>query len=119
MGDRVASLCADRAAPRRGVSHRVLAALLIIVSAAPAFAGRPGVVDDADRVRLRGNVHPLARPEFDAGATPADLPMPRMILALQIDPEKQGTLEQLLSAQQDPESPQYHRWLTPAEFGAQ
>ena len=28
-------------------------------------------------------------------------------------------LETLLAAQQDPASPQYHRWLTPAQFGAQ
>src|SRR5262249_6624446 len=28
-------------------------------------------------------------------------------------------LEALLKAQQDPASPQYHKWLTPAQFGAQ
>src|SRR5690349_17566769 len=28
-------------------------------------------------------------------------------------------LEALLKAQQDPKSPQYHHWLTPAQFGAQ
>jgi len=29
-----------------------------------------------------------------------------------------GGLRALLAAQQDPASPAYHRWLTPAEFGA-
>ncbi len=36
--------------------------------------------DDSRLVRLRGNTHPLARPEFDQGAAPPSLPMERMHL---------------------------------------
>jgi uncharacterized repeat protein (TIGR01451 family) len=32
-------------------------------------------------------------------------------------PEQQAALEQLLAAQQDSSSPDYHRWLTPEQFG--
>jgi hypothetical protein len=41
-----------------------------------------------------------------------------MILVLSPSAESQAELQQLLEAQQNPHSPQYHRWLTPAEYGA-
>jgi hypothetical protein len=44
--------------------------------------------------------------------------MERMILQLRRPPEAQARLEALLEAQQDPDSPEYHRWLTPEQFGA-
>ena len=39
-------------------------------------------VDMENLVTLRGNTHPLARPEYDQGAAPASLPMERMLLVL-------------------------------------
>jgi hypothetical protein len=32
-------------------------------------------VDEKNLAELKGNTHPLARPEFDRGTAPADLPM--------------------------------------------
>ncbi len=75
------------------------------------------VVDDAVTVALPGNRHPLARPEFDAGLAPPDTRMDRMILLLQPDQAQQDALEALLEAQQDPQSVEYQRWLTPEDFG--
>jgi hypothetical protein len=66
---------------------------------------------------LRGNTHPLARAEFDAGLAPRSQPMSRMMLVLRRSDAQQAALEQLLAAQQDPSSPQFHQWLTPASFG--
>jgi subtilase family serine protease len=43
--------------------------------------------------------------------------MEHMLLTLKSSPAQQAALAQLLKDQQDPSSPQYHRWLTPAEFG--
>ncbi len=77
-----------------------------------------GAIDDREIVALPGQVHHLARPEFDRGAAPSNLPMERMTLMLQASPEQQAALEQLLQEQQTPGSPNYHRWLTPQEFGA-
>ncbi|HET9838516.1 MAG TPA: protease pro-enzyme activation domain-containing protein [Candidatus Angelobacter sp.] len=74
-------------------------------------------VNDADRVTLHGNTHALARAEFDRGAAPASLPMKNMIMLLSVRPDAQAQLDQLLSGQQDPSSPNFHKWLTPAEFG--
>ena len=76
-------------------------------------------VDESQRTRLRGNTHPLTRTEADAGEAPADLPMRRMLLILKRSPEQEASLKTLLDQQQDKHSPNYHRWLTPEEFGQQ
>lgn len=77
------------------------------------------VVDEAKLAPLPHNTHPLARPEFDRGTAPPDLPMNRMLLVLKRSPEQEAALRKLLDDQQDQASPQYHRWLTPQQFGRQ
>jgi subtilase family serine protease len=69
-------------------------------------------------VTLHGNVHPLARPEFDQGVVDPATRLDRMLLVLNSSPTQSADLDALLAAQQDPHSPLYHQWLTPAEFGA-
>lgn len=43
--------------------------------------------------------------------------MNRMLLVLSRSPQQEAALQDLLEKQHDASSPQYHRWLTPAEFG--
>ena len=74
-------------------------------------------VDEGVRTALPGNIHPMARREFDRGEAPADLKMDRMLLILKRSPEQESALEQLVEAQQDIHSASYHQWLTPAQFG--
>ena len=76
-------------------------------------------VDDTRTVQLKGNVHPLARPEFDRGAVADSQPMTRMLLTLQRGAEQETALQQLMDAQQTKGSASYHAWLTPAQFGTQ
>ncbi|HEV2348972.1 MAG TPA: Ig-like domain repeat protein [Terriglobia bacterium] len=76
-------------------------------------------VDLEKLATLRGNTHPLARPENDRGAAPDNLSMDRMLLTLQRAPEQETALRQLLDEQQIKSSPHYHQWLTPEEFGRQ
>jgi Pro-kumamolisin, activation domain/Bacterial Ig-like domain (group 3) len=76
-------------------------------------------VDETQRTVLKGNTHPLARPEFDLGTAPAALPTQRMLLVLKRSPGQESALRQLLDNQQAKSSPSYHKWLTPAEFGKQ
>jgi subtilase family serine protease len=45
--------------------------------------------------------------------------MQRMLLVLKRSPEQESALLSLLDSQQDKHSPNYHKWLTPKEFGAQ
>lgn len=76
-------------------------------------------VDDRQRVVLKGNVHPLARPQFEVATAPPDLPMERMLLVLKRSPEQETALLKLLDDQQDKSSPQFHKWVTPEQFGQQ
>ncbi|MDQ2832530.1 MAG: Ig-like domain repeat protein [Acidobacteriota bacterium] len=75
-------------------------------------------VDDSHLTTLHGNVHPLARPEFDLGAVEDDQPLGRMVLVLRRSPEQEATLHQLLDNQHSKSSPAYHQWLTPQAFGS-
>jgi hypothetical protein len=76
-------------------------------------------IDEKSLVTLKGNVHPLARSTNDQGAAPDDLRLERMLLLLKPSDAQQSALRELLEAQQTKSSPQYHKWLTPAEYGAQ
>ena len=76
-------------------------------------------VDESRLTTLKGNTHPLARPEFDLGTAPASLPMQRMLLVLKRAPEQETALRTLLDNQQDKSSPSYHQWLTPEQYGQQ
>ena len=89
---------------------------LLLAQATPSRILDP--VDDSDVVTLYGNTHPLALPEYDRGPIPLDSRLDRMVLVLAPDPAQQQALDQLSAAQQDPASPSYHQWLTPAQYGS-
>lgn len=91
--------------------------LLVLTGILSLSAQAQRVINDADRVTLHGNTHPLARAEFDRGSANANLPMNHMIMLLSVRPSAQAELDQLLADQQNPDSPNFHKWLTPAEFG--
>ncbi len=74
-------------------------------------------IDDDQRVTLRGNVHPLAQAQYDAGAVAPDFPMEHMLLTLLPDSTQQDVLNQFVEGQHNPESPYYHQWLTPEQYG--
>ena len=72
---------------------------------------------DSGRTVLHGNVHPLARAEFDRGEAPAQMPLHRMLLVLKRSNSKEAELRRLIENQQYNKSPNYHQWLSPQEFG--
>ena len=74
-------------------------------------------IDDDQRVTLRGNVHPLALAQYDAGAVAPDFPMEHVLLNLLPDAAQQDALNQFVDAQYNSESPYYHQWLTPEQYG--
>lgn len=91
-------------------------------SEAATAAGSPLItqpVDEEQLTVLKGNTHPLARPQLDLGTAPASLPMQRMLLVLKRSPEQETALRKLLDDQHDKASPHYHKWLTPEQFGRQ
>ncbi len=119
-----------RAQVTRSLVYRLLLTVAVLLlptmtlaqqtATAPAVQPRiTAAIDEAQLITLRGNTHPFARAQFDRGAAPASLPMQRMLLVLQRGAEQEAALETLMEGQQDAASPNYHRWLTPQQFGQQ
>ena len=94
--------------------------LFILSTLLPAHAqpqrNRVASIDNERRVTLTGHLHPNALPENDEGPVDPGLPIPRVTLVLKPSTAQQAALKQLLAAQQDPSSANYHRWLTPEEY---
>jgi len=74
-------------------------------------------VNDAMRVTLRGNVHPLAQARYDQGAVPDSFAASRMFILLQRSAEREEALQQFLAGAHTQGGPMYHKWLTPEQFG--
>ncbi|MEO8370202.1 MAG: protease pro-enzyme activation domain-containing protein [Candidatus Solibacter sp.] len=75
-----------------------------------------GPIQDKNRTQMAGHVHPLARAENDLGELDPAATLPTITLTLEPTAAQQADLQQLLAAQQDPASPQFHRWLTPEDY---
>ena len=88
----------------------------LLAQQAPALVTQP--VDNSVRTILPGNVHPLARAEFDRGEAPPNLALHRMLLVLKRSDQQETALRRLIENQQYKKSSSYHQWLTPEEFGA-
>ncbi len=108
------------------VSATILCAVVLLCAGPTTRAQKQVVrsrivedVNEAITVRTKGNIHPLARAEFDRGVVADSQPVGRMLLLLQRSAEQETALQQLLEAQQSKGAPGYHGWLTPEQFGAQ
>ncbi|HEV2194949.1 MAG TPA: protease pro-enzyme activation domain-containing protein [Candidatus Acidoferrum sp.] len=105
------------AAPRVGAQSNAQTDAAFQTSAVPARITQ--AIDETQLVRLKGNVHPLARPEFDQGPVSDATPMKRMMLLLHRSQEQEAALQEFMAEQMSNESPNFHKWLTPQQFGAQ
>src|ERR1700728_2871114 len=76
-------------------------------------------IESANAVPLTGTLHPLAKSEFDAGLVDNAKVLQGMIINFKRSEAQEANLKALLAAQQEPSSPSYHQWLTPAQFGQQ
>ena len=92
-----------------------MARLICTLAALIACAAIMGQASSSGSVSLRGN-HP-AQAAALAGAARAESAMP-LQLTIVLGVRNQAALEQLLADQQNPASPQYHKWLTPQEFSS-
>ena len=95
--------------------HGILFAMAALAAGSLAAAGDRIVVpiDQSRSVALKGHVHPRAQIQNDRGAVEPGTALDRVTLMLKPD----ASLEPFLADQQNPSSPNYHRWLTPGEFG--
>src|SRR5271165_684420 len=74
-------------------------------------------IDNASRITLHGNTHPLATPANDRGPAPATMRAGRLLLLLARSAQQEAELQTYIQSVHDPNSQNYRRWLTPAELG--
>ncbi|HTW81605.1 MAG TPA: protease pro-enzyme activation domain-containing protein [Terracidiphilus sp.] len=102
------------------------AAFLMLALCAFAAAAQ---AQNADRIAqgfdptptaVLANHHPLwASPANDLGPLDPNQTIDNLTLVLARSPEQQSAFDQLVEDQQDPNSPEYHHWLTAPEIGRQ
>ncbi len=94
--------------------------LLPLVASSLCFAAQPdrivGPIDSSRMVLLAHSVNLKAQPQYDQGRAEASLPFGSVALSIAPSPSQQAALDLLLSQQQDPKSPNYHKWLTPEQY---
>jgi hypothetical protein len=92
-----------------------------------AFASAPGSatapsritqkIDSRNLAALAHNVRRELNATTDLGPVEDTLTLPRMHLILQRSPEQQAALTNLIERQHQQTAPEFHQWLTPAQFG--
>lgn len=75
-------------------------------------------INSSQTAVLKGNVSPVAKPENDLGPLDPATKLPHVTMMMKLSPAQQAALDKLLVDQQDPSSPDYHKWLTPEQYGA-
>src|ERR1700733_9073279 len=73
-------------------------------------------IDSTQTTPLRGNVHRLARAESDRGPVSPALKIQGASIVFNHSAAQQTDLDTLIAQQQDPNSPNYHKWLSTQEF---
>jgi subtilase family serine protease len=91
--------------------------LIMLAAAVLSLTAAGAPVANADLVPLSGNVHRFAQAQFDVGEAPSTLRPNGLDIVFTKTSEQEHALQQLLAAQQDRKSAQYHKWLTPAQYG--
>jgi hypothetical protein len=94
--------------------------LLPLLATSLCFAAQSdritGTIDSSQMVALSGDVHGLAQPRFDLGRADSSKLMQGVTMVFHPSAAQQKELNNLLVQQQDRSSPNYHKWLTPAQF---
>ena len=111
---------------RACIAHRArsvrYALSLVLLSLAPLLWAQnlsPRItqaINGSERTTIAGSRHPMARTADDTGPVPPGIKLQGMTIVFSRTDSQEAELQSLLAAQQDTSSPQYHKWLTPAEF---
>ena len=91
--------------------------LVFQANAQHALITRP--VDESIRVRLRGNVHPLAQAANDLGPVGDSEKTGTLLLVLGRSSDQQGALDTFAKSASMPGTAQYRHWLAPESFAKQ
>ncbi len=94
-------------------------ALSSVTARAQAVQQVTGIVDDSQRVTLKGNTPPLAQAKYDQGIVGSSTPANHMLLVLKRSDSQESDLKKLIADQHNPSSANFHKWLKPGDFGKQ
>ncbi len=83
----------------------------------PAAPQITQAIDSNQLIAMSNNVRPEATAANDAGRVADSLPLENMLLLLHRPDDQEQALEQFMADQLDPESPNYHQWLTAEQVG--
>lgn len=75
-------------------------------------------ITGGNRVAMQHTIPPRALRATDLGSAPTDRQLSTLSLRFSLTDAQQADLTQLLIDQQNPNSPSYHKWLTPEQYGA-
>lgn len=106
---------------RRYVAFHLFLAVAVFLSlasaqTAPVASRITAPVNDAVRTTLPNTIHPAVRAAHDLGPVDANYALNRMMLLLKPSTEQKAALKKLLDEQQNKNSTNYHKWLTPEDF---
>src|ERR1700692_2977280 len=74
-------------------------------------------IESSGSVTLAKSLHPKAKPQYDQGPVDPQTHFDYLTLTTEPSTSQQRALERLMAEQQDPASPNYHKWLMPEEYG--
>jgi subtilase family serine protease len=94
----------------------LIASLFCSMSHAVVADRIPNEINASQMVEVKGNVHGLAQPQSDLGRADSGKMLHAVTLVFHPSRAQQQDLNNLLAQQQDRTSPNYHKWLTPAQF---
>ena len=75
-----------------------------------------GPIQSSQTVTLPGHVHRLAQPQYDQGPIDPSYQFAYVTILFTPSAAQTRSLDVLLAQQQDPTSPNFHKWLTPEQF---
>jgi subtilase family serine protease len=75
------------------------------------------VIDENRLVSLSGNTRPEANSTNDLGAVSTDFQLNHIMLQLKRSQEREQAAAQFVADLHNPQSPNFHKWMTAADFG--
>jgi subtilase family serine protease len=104
---------------RLAVLSTALASLCFARTAAAELPTLIHSIDEAKTIELAGNIRPEANLANDRGALADGFVLEHMQLLLKRAPETEAALDRFIEGLTDETAPNFHQWLTAAQFGEQ
>jgi subtilase family serine protease len=110
--------------PRKGFVVFIILSLFLILVSATSTVSQAQVRNRITRNLAGGEsavvmeAHPLAASELDQGRVNGSMRIEQAAIVFKLAPSQQAALEKLLAEQQDPDSPNFQKWLSPEQYAA-